>query len=260
MKTEFSIRHPYWAAILVGLLCTLMTATGFAVTKAIGLDDDHSLLVLAAFLAVSAIIGFMIMKKSRFSLYDYGFRYSEAKSSSKVMFYIPLLVIEVLSIVAYGFSGEIRPVQYVFTLLFTISIGFNEEIYFRGLALRYIGEKGIKAAIIWSSVIFGVLHMANAFGGQNIGYSLLQVVYAFLIGIVFAEIVSITKSLWFVIVWHAAHDFISLLTEGSIETGIIILPVQVALLLFYAIYLWKKHIAQESSITNSTDQQPQMSQ
>lgn len=246
MKATFSIRHPYIAAILAGLLCTFMTAIGSAVPQIVGLGANESLLFTTAALLVSSLIGIMIMKKSRFSLFEYGFRYNEANSNRKVLFLIPLIVIELLPLVLYGFSDEITPMKYLMLFLFTIAVGFNEEIYFRGLALKYIGVKGIKAAIIWSSFIFGVLHLVNAFSQENIVLLLLQVAFAFLVGIVLAEIVSITNSLWFVIGWHMLHDFIAFTTEDVIDTkAIIILAVQVAVLLAYAIFLWKKCIAEE---------------
>lgn len=66
-------------------------------------------------------------------------------------------------------------------------------------------------------------------------------IFAFLVGLVLAEIVSISKSLWIVIIWHAVHDYISSITGETLDTtALIVLAIQVGILLIYAIYIWKK--------------------
>ncbi|MDF2987148.1 MAG: Abortive infection protein [Eubacterium sp.] len=241
MKNTFIKKHPYIAATLAGLLCTFMTALGVAVPQIAGLKEYSIHAAATVFLLISIAIGILIMKRSKNSLADYGFKTSENRSISKVWWYIPLLAIEILPIAVYGFRPEITPVQYIILALFTIAIGFNEEIYFRGMALKFLMEKGTTKAILGSSVIFGVLHLINALNGKNVLYLVLQILFAFLVGFVLSEIASITKSLWIVIVWHAAHDFISNTTSDSLDsTALIILAVQVAILIVYAIGIWKK--------------------
>jgi hypothetical protein len=67
-----------------------------------------------------------------------------------------------------------------------------------------------------------------------------------LVGFVIVEIVSITKSLWIVIIWHASHDFISITTEAELDTkALIILAIQVIILTIYAIGIWKKSTVEE---------------
>jgi membrane protease YdiL (CAAX protease family) len=241
MKNTFTQRHPYISAILIGLLCTFMTALGMAIPQIMGLDVNKQMVLTTVFLILSIGMGILIMKKSRFTLSDYGFRKSEKDALHKVSWYIPLLAIEIIPIVLAGFSSEVTAPQYIILLFFTVAVGFNEEIYFRGLAFKFIKEKGRKNAIIWSSVIFGVLHLVNAFNGKNALYLVLQMIFAFLVGFVLAEIVSITKSLWIVIIWHAAHDYISSVTGETLDTtALIVLAIQVGILLVYAIYIWKK--------------------
>lgn len=240
MKKSYSQKHPYTAVILIGLLCTFMTALGTAVPQIIGLDANVQIIVTTAFLIISIAIGIFIMKKSRFTISDYGFRKSEKDAYYKVWWYIPLLAVEILPIAIAGFSSEVTVLQYIILLFFTVAIGFNEEIYFRGLAFKIMEEKGRKKAIIWSSIIFGVLHLVNVFNGKNALYLILQMVFAFLVGFVLAEIVSISKSLWIVIIWHAAHDYISSITGEALDTtALIVLAIQVGILLVYATCIWK---------------------
>lgn len=243
MKKSLVHNHPYIAALLTGLLCTFMTALGMAVPQIAGLKEYSVYMTASVFLLISIAIGILIMKKSKIRVADYGCQISENSSISKVWWYIPLLAIEILPLAVYGFRPEITPIQYVILALFTMAIGFNEEIYFRGLALKFLTENGATKAILGSSIIFGVLHLINALNGKNVLYLVLQMLFAFLVGLVLSEIVSITKSLWIVIIWHAAHDFISNTTSDSLDsTALIILGIQVAILLIYAIGIWKKAI------------------
>lgn len=72
-------------------------------------------------------------------------------------------------------------------------------------------------------------------------YLVLQMLFAFWVGFALAEIVSIGKSLWPVIVWHAAHDFISITTGESLDrAALIVLAIQVAILLIYAVGIWRR--------------------
>jgi membrane protease YdiL (CAAX protease family) len=240
MKESFFHKRPYITVILIGILCTFMTALGTAVPQIIGLDINDQIIVTTVFLLISIAIGIIIMRKTRFTLSDYGFQLSKKDTNHKVWWYIPLLAVEVLPIVIAGFSSEITVLQYFILLFFTVAVGFNEEIYFRGLALKVMEAKGRKNAIIWSSIIFGVLHLANVFNGKSTLYLVLQLFFAFLVGFVLAEIVSITKSLWVVIIWHAAHDYISSITGDALDkTALVILAIQVGILFIFAISLWK---------------------
>ncbi len=245
-KETFRIKHPYAAVILLGLLCTFLTAVGMAIPQAMEFDTYMIYLISAISLVFSSGLGILIMKRTNITLSTYGFQRSENNSFRKIWWYTPLIIMEILPPAIYGFSNQILPYQYLIVAFFTIAVGFNEEIYFRGLILQFLTVKGRKQAITGSAIIFGVLHLANAFNGKNLFYIILQMLFAFLVGFVLAEIVSITKSLWIVIIWHASHDFIAMTTEGELDTkALIILSIQVLLLLMYAIGIWRKSTTKE---------------
>lgn len=240
MSKSYSQKHPYISVILIGLLCVFMTGFGTALPQIIRLDTNLQYVVTTFFLIASIAIGIFIMKKSRFSLFDYGFRKTERGSSRRIWWYIPLIAVEVLGVAMAGFSTKVTVQQYIILAFFTVAVGFNEEIYFRGLALKAMEEKGRKKAIIWSSVVFGSLHLINALNGKDALDLVLQIFFAFLVGFVLAEIVSITKSLWIAIIWHASHDYISYITNDARNIkALIILVIQVVILLVYAICIWK---------------------
>lgn len=73
-------------------------------------------------------------------------------------------------------------------VLFTVAVGFNEELYFRGLSFSFLSRIGRKQAVIGSAVVFGVLHAANALSGTNPLEVLLQIAFAFLAGLALAVV------------------------------------------------------------------------
>ena len=158
MKIRFSEKHPYIASIGAGILCTFMTALGMATSQILGLKTDTQLVVVTIFLILAVLVGMVIIKITKKPFADYGFRKNEENTHGKVWYYIPLILMELLPIFIGGFSTEITFNQYFLLLAFVIAVGFNEEIYFRGLAYNFLLVKGKKTAIIFSSIIFGVLH------------------------------------------------------------------------------------------------------
>jgi len=246
MKKSFRVKYPYIAAILIAFLCTFMTALGSAIPQIMGFDVDMQLVVTTIILVFSVFIGLIIIKNTNIKFSDYGFRKNLKNSYRKVWFYIPLVLIEIIPIALSGFSSKVTTIQYITLLFFTVVVGFNEEMFFRGIVFNFLLAKSRKVAIIVSSVIFGILHLANAFNGENSFYLILQVIFAFLVGIVLAEIVSITKSLWLVILWHASHDYIANITGDSLDSKALIgLALQVIILLIYAICIWKSSLGEK---------------
>ncbi|WP_068784534.1 CPBP family intramembrane glutamic endopeptidase [Paenibacillus phocaensis] len=129
-------------------------------------------------------------------------------------------------------------------VLFTVAVGFNEELYFRGLSFSFLSRIGRKQAVIGSAVVFGVLHAANALSGTNPLEVLLQIAFAFLAGLALALIVSITRSLWIGIVWHTVHNFLSFSSEMVFDrTALVVVSAQVFILLICTVGLWKRGTA-----------------
>jgi uncharacterized protein len=186
---------------------------------------------------VGVLVTLWIMKKSKFSFQDFGFRRFKAEAW--------MAVIVVFELVPF-FNGitdkDGLSAQYVFILLlFVMAVGFCEELIFRGLIFKYLSTKGLKVAILGSSILFGIGHLANLASGADLLMTLLQIAFAFLFGLVCAEIVAKTKSIIFPIIWHATHDFIAFMTDKS-EPNVLAVSIYVfhcLVLIGLAIYFWK---------------------
>ncbi|MBR7100532.1 MAG: CPBP family intramembrane metalloprotease [Clostridia bacterium] len=92
------------------------------------------------------------------------------------------------------------------------SIGLMEELFFRGLALPVLLKKlnkhrhGVLLSVILSSAFFSCMHLLNLFMGANVGATLLQLGYTFLIGCMFAVLFLKTDNLWLCVLIHTLFN------------------------------------------------------
>ena len=103
-------------------------------------------------------------------------------------------------------------------LALAASVGFVEEIAFRGLILRAIAPLGLWRAALISSLLFGLAHSLNVLGGANPVYTLLQVGYALALGFAFAALTLRTGAIWPLVIIHALIDFAGFLGSGGVTT------------------------------------------
>jgi membrane protease YdiL (CAAX protease family) len=235
MNLKFISNHPYWAAIIAGLICTFFTAIGMAIPQILGFSTYRTYLFAAFIILFSGILGIIFLRNN--------FLRIKPTENKRVLFYIPLFLIEIIPIIIGNYNNETTIFQCFILIFFTIAVGINEEIYFRGIVLKILNKKGIKKAIIISSIIFGIFHIVNLLNGRDALYVVLQIFFAFLVGFVLSEIVLITKSIIIVIIWHFTHDFVALITGDNLrKVDLIILTIQIAILAVYAIIIWKDGI------------------
>jgi membrane protease YdiL (CAAX protease family) len=152
---------------------------------------------------------------------------------------LPILVAEIPFLLV-GIS--INNIKYIIILLFfTLSVGISEETYFRGIILKLLEEKyPIKKSIIISALVFGTGHIASVLVDGSILAVSLQIVNAFVFGIIATEIVTITKSLIPIIIWHFVFDFVNHITLATGINEIIATGFQEIIMITYAFYLWSK--------------------
>lgn len=111
--------------------------------------------------------------------------------------------------------------------------GLYEETLVRGFVYnnfkRHFGNslEDMKKAIIWSSVLFGVIHVVNlkGFDLTSILTVLAQIIYAAIIGMYLALVYTKSKSMWTVVIIHSMIDgsifilYSMLSTEAFLPAG-----------------------------------------
>jgi membrane protease YdiL (CAAX protease family) len=165
---------------------------------------------------------------------------------------IPSLIISInnFPIIAF-FDGRTQLIEPTYTIYIYIveclSIGFFEEIIFRGLILIVLlqklpkTQKGVFLAVVYSSALFGIIHIMNLFAGASASDTILQVGYSFLMGMMWAIVFLKTKNIWLSMFLHATYNFFGqiMFTLGTVDGryDVITIIVTVILAILVAVYM-----------------------
>ncbi|MNZ93182.1 CAAX amino terminal protease self- immunity [compost metagenome] len=123
-------------------------------------------------------------------------------------------------------------------MIFSLFVGYTEESVFRGIIKERLQMKGPVFYIVFSSIFFGILHMANAFNGEDILQTVSQVINAFLIGIILALLIELTQNIIPLIAFHFLYDALALMTNpDNVDKELLVLFILNILYLVYGIYL-----------------------
>jgi len=229
-------RRPWLWAVLIGIGGTILTAFGVGFSQVRQLDPLSATYAQAAFVGLSALAGLAVMLWTRPSLAEYGFR--SPVHLDRALGLLPLLAVPVVLVAVVGI--RVTPVQAAAYCVLSLSVGFSEEIWFRGLLLATLRRLGTRTAIIGGSAVFGTLHLTNFFAGREPLYLVLQFAFACLVGFVLAELMAITGSLWIGIVWHFVYDLCALSTGDDLSPAALVgVACATAILAAYSVWLWR---------------------
>lgn len=134
----------------------------------------YSINALVEIIFPIAVIAYL--KKKRLLSY-YGINRLKDLHYKNLLFCIPMIIIAFLNL-GFGIYINYSWQQLLLISIAMLGVGFSEEILFRSFLIRAVANKNIKAAIFIPSIIFGVVHLTNLFGGANLMQTMLQVIYA----------------------------------------------------------------------------------
>lgn len=149
-----------------------------------------------------------------------------------LIFLVPCLIIAIDNFPFWSyFSGNMQlvgtnPTDVLLFSLYCLCIGLFEELVFRGLLFHLLASyfskdrKGLIKTFVCSSVIFGLAHLTNLFGGAGLPATLLQVGYTTLTGGLFAFAFIKTKNVLFPACIHALYNFCGLILETPQNLGL----------------------------------------
>ena len=151
------------------------------------------------------------------------------------------MIIIALGNLRYGIHVNNSWEQIVYISLEALGVGFAEEILFRSFLMKAIINKSATAAIIISSIVFGIIHIFNLFYGANTITTLAQVIYATALGLMFSIFFYKTNNIIPCIICHGIINMTNMflpkdLSNEQLYIGwiIIIIPA-----VFYSLYLYK---------------------
>lgn len=178
-------------------------------------------------------------------------------SLKKVWFFVPLIIV--------AFSGMLFGIQVQYsgieTVLFVISmlcVGFLEEIIFRGFLFVGMARKNIRAAIIVSSITFGIGHIVNLLNGKALTETLIQIVFAVAVGFTLVILFYRGKSILPCIIFHGLNNALSAFEMSNEQVAqtfsvdvskfeLIFIVFFVVILIVYSVYLLKNFNCPEVS-------------
>jgi len=164
-------------------------------------------------------------------------------AASKFLYYLPLIVIASCNL-WFGITMNFGIAESVFFAGSMVCVGFLEEIIFRGFLFKAMAKDSVKAAIIVSSITFGIGHIINLFNGSSDDpiATICQIIYAIAIGFLFVIIFYRGGTLWPCIITHSVVNALSVFADESGMTAqiqIITAAILTVIPLIYVIILNK---------------------
>ena len=224
-----------WFAVAWIIAYCVLMSVGDSLSAKVGLEKS---VTLAVGLLLSGALLLFLNKNALFDAYGL----CPAKVSARLMlFYLPVLLMLSANL-WHGVTLNHGAVETVLNILSMLCVGFLEEVIFRGLLFNAMRKDNLKAAVIVSSVTFGIGHIVNLVNGSGAQLlpNLLQIVYATAAGFMFVMMYLKTDSLIVCIAAHGLFNAISVFAnESNVTTEMQILTCVLLTVITggYAVYL-----------------------
>ena len=169
-----------WFAI--GWIIVYVVGAGVADSLSVAVGIEKS--VTFVFLLILSVTALIWMKKSVL-LEKYGLC-RPVFPASRYFYYLPLAFLASVNL-WFGMKMNLSIYETLLYMGSMILVGFLEELIFRGFLFKAMSKDGLKAAIIVSSITFGIGHIVNLFNGSGMDLvsNLCQVVSAIAFGFLF---------------------------------------------------------------------------
>ena len=195
---------------------------------------------------------FICVKQNNFFEY-YGL--CKVKRPAKdFLFYIPMFVIFSINL-WYGVAMNNDAAHASVYIAYMLIVGFIEELLFRGFLFKAMEKDSLKAAIIVSSLTFGLGHISNFFNGNaDLFPTILQMCYAFAVGFLFVVIMWKGKSIIPCIIAHSINNALSNFANAEAITRdkeILLAAVLCVLSVLYALFILWRTSSRVKSLKNN---------
>lgn len=160
-------------------------------------------------------------------------------NKENIIVYSPLLI--VLCIILIGTKGlNFASISDLLLMLLMqmFIVAFIEETIFRGILLRMLLPKGTFVAVWISSILFGITHALQLIGGQSIEDTIIQIIYALLVGLVLSLLIIDGQSIILTIFFHGLNNFFNFM--GKAESSMLTAYIIIFVLFVYMLVLWRR--------------------
>jgi uncharacterized protein len=228
-----TIRKSILFSLFLGILLTFLVSFAAATAMIMKLEDNGIMFAQAIAFFIMVLYVTFYMTRGHRSLTMYGFKNIDLANSKDALYYIPLLIIALIQPILGGINTNKTFLEVLLIIIFTFFVGYTEETIFRGIIRVKLQVKGSTFYIIFSSIFFGILHMANALNGNIVGV-IMQVINAFLIGIILSLLITVSDNIIPLILFHFLYDALGIMTNNvSTKKEFFII---IVLNIFYILY------------------------
>lgn len=154
---------------------------------------------------------------------SYVFTKRKEKTITGILLAFPVVVFSIISLInSIGYIDKFSTNTFINILIYSIFVGITEEFLFRGwiqneFIERFSNNKEtIIKSIIFSSLIFGFVHVINILNNQSFLETLFQIANACSLGFLLGCIYYRTKNIWSLVFLHAFYDFALILSEMNV--------------------------------------------
>lgn len=233
MKT--TPKRPVILSLLFSITLIAVISVCTAVAMVNNANDTILIVAQAAAFLIMGVFFTLYMRRQDKSMAAFGFTRIQSQNAKAILFYLPLAAIAFVQPLMLGVNTALSPFFIALTTLQMIVVGYTEEVLFRGIFLALLHKRGKVFYVVFSSIIFGVLHVANGLSGNDMTLVLLQIINALLVGVMLALAYLYGKSIWPLIVFHTLYNFLAMISkETSVEKNITLVLVLCA---FYTSYI-----------------------
>ena len=202
MKRLF-YKDEVWFAVLWIVIYVMGFSTADSISESIGQPK----LITAAFGLVLSYAVFLFICKN--GLREYFGLCAFSGNYKRFIYFVPLVLISSVNLWC-GLTMNYDVFTSVLSVISMCFVGFLEEVIFRGFLFKAMAKTNVKAAIIVSSLTFGMGHIINLLLGEPVLDTLLQLVYAAAIGFCFTAIFYKGGSIVPCIISHAVVNSLSI--------------------------------------------------
>ena len=188
--------------------------------------------VLLVPLAVGLVV-YIGVKKNWHQYFFLAFNKSNILLVSPLIFILCIILIGTKGLNTESFSHLI-----VMLIMQLFVVAFIEETVFRGIMLRMLLAKGPFTAVWVSSFLFSVTHALQLLGGQSLEDTVIQIIYALLVGLVLSLLILDGQSIILTILFHGLNNFFNFM--GNEESSLLYAYMIIIILFVYMLLLWKR--------------------
>ncbi|AVK83308.1 CPBP family intramembrane metalloprotease [Lysinibacillus sp. B2A1] len=162
-----------------------------------------------------------------------------AFNKSNILLVSPLIfILCIILIGTKGLNTESFSHLIVMLIMQLFVVAFIEETVFRGIMLRMLLAKGPFTAVWVSSFLFSVTHTLQLLGGQSLEDTVIQIIYALLVGLVLSLLILDGQSIILTILFHGLNNFFNFM--GNEESSLLYAYMIIIILFVYMLLLWKR--------------------